>query len=189
MAGVSDTRSRYLFSSPASVCFQKVYIRSSISQEKRSIRHLRVEPPQNQLKPFLDPTKSLLATMAANGKDPITCHVLDTLTGRPAPHMQVHLQCLNHNLANKTKPFSCVTDADGRITRWQSSTGDDSVQSVLETLGTTSIWKLSFETGKYYGTDNTFWPQVDLTFSVKSGEHYHVPLLLGPYSYTTYRGS
>jgi len=126
--------------------------------------------------------------MAATSKDPITCHVLDTLTGRPAPNMQVHLECLNK--IPGSEKFSCSTDADGRIALWQSSAGvKGSVKDVLNTAGSTSTWKLSFETGKYYGTDNTFWPQVDLTFYVKNGEHYHVPLLLGPYSYTTYRGS
>jgi 5-hydroxyisourate hydrolase len=52
-----------------------------------------------------------------------------------------------------------------------------------------SIWKLQFDTGAYYGAGNTFFPVVELSFLVKEGEHFHVPLLLGPYSYTTYRGS
>lgn len=52
-----------------------------------------------------------------------------------------------------------------------------------------SAWKLEFDTGSYYGVGNTFFPKVDLTFLVKEGEHFHVPLLLGPYSFTTYRGS
>lgn len=52
-----------------------------------------------------------------------------------------------------------------------------------------SIWTLEFDTGGYYGYTNTFFPKVDLTFLVKEGQHYHVPLLLGPYSFTTYRGS
>lgn len=52
-----------------------------------------------------------------------------------------------------------------------------------------STWKLKFDTGAYYGVDRTFFPTVELTFLVKEGEHFHVPLLLGPYSFTTYRGS
>jgi len=52
-----------------------------------------------------------------------------------------------------------------------------------------SIWKLQFDTGSYYGVAKTFFPVVELTFLVKEGEHFHVPLLLGPYSFTTYRGS
>lgn len=52
-----------------------------------------------------------------------------------------------------------------------------------------SMWKLRFDTGAYYGWEKTFFPFVELTFLVKPGEHFHVPLLLGPYSFTTYRGS
>ena len=54
-------------------------------------------------------------------------------------------------------------------------------------------WSLKFETGAYYGEDNTFFPEVEVKFRVEAKEgkysHYHVPLLLGPWSYTTYRGS
>jgi len=52
-----------------------------------------------------------------------------------------------------------------------------------------SLWKLQFDTGGHYGFEHTFFPVVELTFLVKEGEHFHVPLLLGPYSFTTYRGS
>jgi 5-hydroxyisourate hydrolase len=52
-----------------------------------------------------------------------------------------------------------------------------------------SVWKLEFSTAEYYGPEKCFFPVVGLTFLVKDGEHFHVPLLLGPYSYTTYRGS
>jgi 5-hydroxyisourate hydrolase len=55
--------------------------------------------------------------------------------------------------------------------------------------GENMIWSLRFQTGEYYGEGKTFWPEVELKFWVKEGEHYHVPLLLGPWSYTTYRGS
>jgi len=52
------------------------------------------------------------------------------------------------------------------------------------------IWSLTFDTESYFGKGNTFWPEVELRFAAKKEEeHYHVPLLLGPWSYTTYRGS
>ena len=52
------------------------------------------------------------------------------------------------------------------------------------------VWSLKFETGAYYGEGKTFFPEVEVRFWVERGvEHYHVPLLLGPWSYTTYRGS
>ena len=52
------------------------------------------------------------------------------------------------------------------------------------------VWSLTFETEPYFGKGKTFWPEVELRFATKMEEmHYHVPLLLGPWSYTTYRGS
>lgn len=52
-----------------------------------------------------------------------------------------------------------------------------------------TVWSLKFDTEAYYGKGKTFWPYVELVFRVRKGEHYHVPLLLTPHSYTTYRGS
>jgi len=122
-------------------------------------------------------------------KDPITCHVLDTTTGRPAPNLTVELTCASQ--VNGPK-FIHVTDADGRISKWNSPPGGYTVDQFLEGGSGESkvtIWKLKFATGAYYGEGKTFWPEVELTFYVKPGQHHHVPLLLGPYSYTTYRGS
>ncbi|KAL3424301.1 transthyretin domain protein (hydroxyisourate hydrolase) [Phlyctema vagabunda] len=135
-------------------------------------------------------TTTTAAAATPRARDPITCHVLDTLTGRPAPRMIVTLSCLSH----KSGAFCAVTNADGRVVNWEAeSSGDGIAQSVEQVLRTTgaasSVWKLKFGTGAYYGEGKTFWPEVELTFYVKQGEHYHVPLLLGPYSYTTYRGS
>jgi 5-hydroxyisourate hydrolase len=147
--------------------------------------------------------------MAAPAKDPITCHVLDTTTGRPAAKIAVKLVCS----ALPNASFNGETNADGRIMNWSlsreemedllHSTNLGTVSDVLQwtikrhaqQTATTScpvgssIWKLEFDTGSYYGAANTFFPKVELTFLVKEGEHFHVPLLLGPYSFTTYRGS
>jgi 5-hydroxyisourate hydrolase len=147
--------------------------------------------------------------MAAPAKHPITCHVLDTTTGRPAAKISVKLVCC----AVPDAVFSSETNADGRIMQWNFFPGgmDSELQSkglgsVSDTLHFmikeyarqtatascpvgSSIWKLEFDTGSYYGAANTFFPKVELAFLVKEGEHFHVPLLLGPYSFTTYRGS
>ncbi|WP_461164405.1 hydroxyisourate hydrolase [Arthrobacter sp. R4-81] len=108
----------------------------------------------------------------------ITTHVLDTASGRPAAGVAVGLYTHDdgawHLLANGT------TDADGRI----------------KDLGPAALpagtYRLNFGTGSYYeglGTE-TFFPEVDLVFTVNgTGEHYHVPLLLSPFGYSTYRGS
>lgn len=55
-----------------------------------------------------------------------------------------------------------------------------------------SEWRLAFDTQGYFGEGRAFFPQVEVRFFVDSGEegrHVHVPLLVGPFSYTTYRGS
>jgi 5-hydroxyisourate hydrolase len=128
---------------------------------------------------------------------PITCHVLDTTTGRPGANITVKLY--NPNVANYS--FLGLTNADGRIASWQGSNGSPTIGSLIHDYASqdgklvagcplaSSIWKLEFDTGSYYGVQNTFFPKVELTFLVKEGEHFHVPLLLGPYSFTTYRGS
>ncbi|ESZ94078.1 hypothetical protein SBOR_5554 [Sclerotinia borealis F-4128] len=116
-------------------------------------------------------------------RDPITCHALDTTTGRPAAGINVTLS----SDLDKSIVFRATTNTDGRIANWQHET--EKVSGIIKTLPGVSIWKLRFETGTYYGLENTFFPFVELNFSVKGGEHFHVPLLLGPYSYTTYRGS
>lgn len=130
--------------------------------------------------------------MATKQKDPITCHVLDTLTGRPAAGIIATLEC---QLPSLSGAFCAVTNADGRVMNWEpEKSGEGIAQSVEQILRVTdatrpSIWKLKFGTGAYFGEGKTFWPVVELLFYVKKGEHYHVPLLLGPWSYTTYRGS
>lgn len=130
-------------------------------------------------------------------KDAITCHVLDTLTGRPAPGIKVTLQFDTTQLRGslRSEPiysYEATTNADGRIANWTNPSKLLPLASVVENCKEAelqTIWTLNFDTGSYYGEGNTFWPEVQLKFWVKPGEHYHVPLLLGPYSYTTYRGS
>lgn len=124
-------------------------------------------------------------------KAQITCHVLDTTLGRPAKDLNVILKCAGL----PDYEFAGTTDNDGRIMQWAHTSGVKSIKELialdLEQQASTprSIWQLTFNTGDYYGLDNTFWPMVQLSFIVTADQHYHVPLLLSPFSYTTYRGS
>ncbi len=109
----------------------------------------------------------------------ITSHVLDTSVGRPAPGLSVRLARLE--AGTFIELGRSVTDADGRV---------------KELLGvhalTTGVYRLSFDTGAYYlrAQRETFYEQVELEFRVTdASRHYHVPLLLSPFGYTTYRGS
>ncbi|RYC57509.1 hypothetical protein CHU98_g8708 [Xylaria longipes] len=129
----------------------------------------------------------------AGEKDPITCHVLDTSVGRPAKGIRVKLEGGHAPL----KTFESQTDDDGRIKTWlpyssAREAGDVptyALEDVLSEVDDKSTWTLRFDTGSYFGDGDTFFPEVVVTFVVNKGQHYHVPLLLAPYSYTTYRGS
>jgi 5-hydroxyisourate hydrolase len=100
----------------------------------------------------------------------ITTHVLDTSTGRPAAGIEVHL------LRDDVELASGRTDDDGRWT------------GAAEPVDA-GAYALVFATGAHIG-GASFHPQVRVDFTVADGgEHHHVPLLLSPYGYTTYRGS
>lgn len=124
-------------------------------------------------------------------RDPITCHVLDLVTGRPAANVTVSLTLIKP--LGPSNPTTALTNSDGRITKWSIAEGPSLAEifaNLAEHDGGKAIWSLKFDTGAYFGQDNTFFPEVEVRFSVDAGGgHYHVPLLLGPYSYTTYRGS
>lgn len=101
----------------------------------------------------------------------LSTHVLDALSGRPAAGIDLHLYD-----ATGTELATGRTDPDGRHR--------------FLTNPTPGIHRLVFATGPWFesrGVD-TFYPEVVVTFTSTPG-HVHVPLLLSPYSYTTYRGS
>ncbi|HUA07312.1 MAG TPA: hydroxyisourate hydrolase [Solirubrobacteraceae bacterium] len=102
----------------------------------------------------------------------ITTHVLDTSRGRPAAGVPVVLErAVNSGWETVG---SGTTDTDGRAR--------DLLSSALEA----GRYRLTFDTGAY----SHFYPEVTITFVVDGGEdHYHVPLLLSPFGYSTYRGS
>ena len=133
-------------------------------------------------------------------KDDITCHVLDTTSGRPAKGIHVRLEGpITKDNASKTNftTFESVTDEDGRIKTWlpyssETSSGDVPVHTLAHVLANVkgaSRWTLRFDTEEYFGEGKTFFPEATIVFRVEEGQHYHVPLLVSPFSYTTYRGS
>ncbi|MER3522526.1 MAG: hydroxyisourate hydrolase [Ignavibacteria bacterium] len=113
-------------------------------------------------------------------KSSITTHILDTSKGRPAVGVSVRLQ--RKQLDGTWQELSRgTTNEDGRIT--------DLLP--LESTLQGSDFRLVFETGEYFRRAGVeaFYPFVTVEFSTKDENHYHVPLLLSPYGYTTYRGS
>lgn len=133
----------------------------------------------------------------ATSKDPITCHVLDTTAGRPAKGIRVRLEGPSSAASPTPKTFESLTDEDGRVKSWlpyspETASGEIPVHTlvdVLETVKGPSRWTLRFDTAGYFGEEGTFFPEATVVFRVDEGQTYHVPLLLSPYSYTTYRGS
>ncbi len=108
----------------------------------------------------------------------ITTHVLDTTTGRPAAGITVKLEQLNS--AGPLPVAEAVTDADGRVGDW------------LPKGVAAGHYRLVFHTGTWFRASQreSFYPEVVVHFTVRRGEpHYHVPLLVAPYGYSTYRGS
>ena len=112
-------------------------------------------------------------------KSPITTHVLDTSLGAPAHGVDVVLHRIDG-------------DATREIAR--GTTNDDGRAGHLLPPGSLDrgTYRLSFDTGAYFAKQgrSCFYPRVDVVFLVADdGEHFHVPLLLSPIGYTTYRGS
>jgi len=104
----------------------------------------------------------------------ITTHVLDTALGKPARAVPIRLD---------------VAEGTTWRTLGTGATDDDGRLRTLTPPGpvTPGTYRLTFDTAAY-GT--TFFPTVDIVFSITDGNaHYHVPLLLSPYGYSTYRGS
>lgn len=110
----------------------------------------------------------------------ITTHILDVSTGFPARGVPVILE--KQTEANWEIIGKGVTDNDGR--------SRDLLDS--ETILQTGNYRLTFDTGNYFAQQQIegFYPQVTVAFTVRDAtQHFHVPLLLSPFGYSTYRGS
>lgn len=109
----------------------------------------------------------------------ITTHILDTSLGKPAQGVKIELQ--KKDGSNWQTIGSGQTNADGRI-------ADLLDKNTTLPLG---HYRMHFHVGDYYQRLNTtcFYPEVSIVFEVFDKSHYHVPLLLNPFGYSTYRGS
>jgi 5-hydroxyisourate hydrolase len=109
----------------------------------------------------------------------ITTHVLDTSIGRPGQAIAVELERAEHGVWHLVG--GGVTDQDGRL---RSLTPEGPVAP--------GTYRIRFQTGAYFTAQQTqgFFPVVEIQFSVVDGsQHHHVPLLLSPWGFSTYRGS
>jgi 5-hydroxyisourate hydrolase len=111
----------------------------------------------------------------------ISTHVLDIAQGQPARDVPVRLE--RQEAAGSWRLLaSSRTDQDGRC-----------AQLLPENEGLTpGVYRLGFDTAAYFSARKLdgMYPQVEIVFHVRNGEeHFHIPLLLSPNGYTTYRGS
>jgi 5-hydroxyisourate hydrolase len=144
-----------------------------------SRRHFLVRFPSLVLLPF-----SLAGLPWMTGK--LTTHVLDTAHGKPAAHMTIELWSVDGRSGNKTLVKTVVTNQDGR-------TDGPLLANGALTVG---MYELVFAVADYFnalsdGTPNPpFLNRVPIQFGIADATaHYHVPLLVSPWSYSTYRGS
>jgi 5-hydroxyisourate hydrolase len=110
----------------------------------------------------------------------ITTHILDTTRGLPAQNVPITLFSQKGNSWQKIN--GGVTNKDGRLP--DLLTDDEKLPA--------GIYRMNFETKVYFeaNNENGFYPYVDIVFEIDaSGSHYHIPLLLTAYGYSTYRGS
>jgi 5-hydroxyisourate hydrolase len=105
----------------------------------------------------------------------VTTHVLDTAAGVPAAGIAVRLE--QRTEAGWQPLAAGTTDADGRVR----DLGPDTVPP--------GHYRLTFDTAEHFGGD-AFFPEVTVTFAITDpARHHHVPLLLSPFAFSTYRGS
>jgi 5-hydroxyisourate hydrolase len=109
----------------------------------------------------------------------LTTHILDTTKGKPAPGVRISLY-QQHNEEWKEIGIG-TTNSDGRVS--------DLLKK--DTLLGMGIYKMRFETGEYFDKQGiqSFYPFVEIVFNINTQEHYHIPLLISPHGYNTYRGS
>ena len=111
----------------------------------------------------------------------LSTHVLDAVTGRPAAGVQVRLE--RGADAGWVPAGHGQTGPDGRLRL----SGDGGVAEYEP-----GVYRITFASGAYFLARGSasFYPEVTITFEMtEPGEHYHVPLLLSPFAYSTYRGS
>src|SRR5262249_287210 len=108
----------------------------------------------------------------------ISTHVLDTSIGRPAGGVPVMLY--HHDGTDWMRVGRASTAADGRV------------KSLLDPAAavTAGAYRIVFEISDYFGEADSFYSQITIDFVIRDeASHYHVPLLVSPYGYSTYRGS
>lgn len=110
----------------------------------------------------------------------LSSHILDVSKGMPAAGVPIKLEQYNSKKKIWFLVDEKITDANGRI--------PDFLPNDKSNLG---IYKLTFSTSEYFKKDNieSFYPFIEVVFEIKDKNHYHVPITLSAFGYSTYRGN
>lgn len=111
----------------------------------------------------------------------LSTHALDTTLGRPAAGLPLKLERQSEAAGHWEKLAQGETNADGRCPALLP-------EGLVLTPG---IYRMDFDTAAYFAAQKVtgFYPLVQVIFEITAPGHYHIPLLLSPYGYSTYRGS
>ena len=124
----------------------------------------------------------LVSTMmfAQENKFQLSSHILDISKGMPASDVSIRLEKYNEEAKTWSFVDEKITDKNGRV--------PDFLKSDKSNLG---IYKLTYMTSDYFKKINeeSFYPWIEVVFQLKDSEHYHVPITLTAYGYSTYRGN
>ncbi|AZB28387.1 hydroxyisourate hydrolase [Chryseobacterium balustinum] len=120
------------------------------------------------------------AIFAQSNNHQLSSHILDISKGSPAVGVSIKLEKYNDKSKSWNFVEEKITDSNGRIS--------DFLPSDKSNLG---IYKLTYFTSPYFKSNNTesFYPFIEVVFQIKDKNHYHVPITLSAYGYSTYRGN
>lgn len=121
-----------------------------------------------------------LTGVAQNKNYQLSSHILDINVGKPASGVKITLS--RQEAPDRWVPVEeRTTDENGRV------------KDFLEekSTGNTGVYKLTYHVAPYFESQgqDSFYPFIEVVFQIKDGAHYHVPITLSPYGYSTYRGS
>ncbi|XP_042388939.1 uric acid degradation bifunctional protein TTL-like isoform X1 [Zingiber officinale] len=159
--------------------------------ELRLARLVKSDVGSNSSAPSSLPVNSsITAGGSSRTRPPITTHVLDIARGSPASGMDVHLEMWK---GTSQQPLFSNRESTGWVLVGSSTTNTDGrsgqLMGIVDHI-TPGFYRISFDTGKY--APSGFFPYVSIVFQVRknqTGDHFHVPLLHAPFSFSTYRGS
>ena len=117
----------------------------------------------------------------AQEKYQLSSHILDISQGKPAPNVKISLSKQDKN-QNWVVIDEKYTDNNGRIKEFLKEESDKN---------NNGIYKLTFHIVPYFERlkQKTFYPFIEVVFEIKDTQHYHIPITLSPYGYSTYRGN